>query len=72
MVARKSYNLSEAINELIARGFVRCRVLPTDGLWLRVTLPGDHAGVVESLRTLVDLKVYRQNLWDSPPSPSHD
>ena len=60
------------MNELIARGLVHCRVLPTDERWLGVTFPGDHAGVAETLRTLVDSKVYPRSLWDSPPSPSLD
>ena len=63
------YYLSEAMNELIARGLVHCQVLPTDERWLGVTFPGDHAGVAESLRTLVDSKVYPRSLWDSPPTP---
>ena len=66
------YYLSEAMNELIARGLVHCQVLPTDETWLGVTFPGDHAGVAESLRTLVDSKVYPRSLWDSPPSTSRD
>ena len=66
------YYLSEAMNELIARGLVHCRVLATDERWLGVTFPGDHAGVAETLRTLVDSKVYPRSLWDSPPSPSLD
>ena len=66
------YYLSEAMNKLIARGLVHCRVLPTDETWLGVTFPGDHAGVAESLRTLVDSKVYPRSLWDSPPSPRRD
>lgn len=65
------YYLSEAMNELIARGLVHCRVLPTDERWLGVTFPGDHAGVAESLRTLVDSKVYPRSLWDSPPFRNH-
>ena len=60
------------MNELIARGLVHCRVLPTDETWLGVTFPGDHAGVAESLRTLVDSKVYPRSLWDSAPSTSRD
>ena len=66
------YYLSEAVNELIARGLVHCRVLPTDETWLGVTFPGDHEGVAESLRTLADSKVYPRSLWDSPPSTSRD
>ena len=60
------YYLSEAMNELIARGLVHCQVLPTQELWLGVTFPGDHARVAESLRALVDSKVYPRSLWGSP------
>ena len=66
------YYLSEAVNELIARGLVRCRVLPTGETWLGVTFPGDHAGVAESLRTLVDSKVYPRSLWHPQPSLRRD
>ncbi len=65
----REFYLSEAMNELIARGRARCTVLPTDALWLGVTFPGDHAGVAESLRKLVDSKVYPMQLWDAPPVP---
>ena len=60
------YYLSEAMNELIARELVHCQVLPTQELWLGVTFPGDHARVAESLRALVDSKVYPRSLWGSP------
>ena len=66
------YYLSEAMNELIARGLVHCRVLPTRETWLGVTFPGDHARVAESLRTLVDSKVYPRSLWRSPPALPSD
>ena len=66
------YYLSEAVNELIARGLVHCQVLPTRETWLGVTFPGDHARVAESLRTLVDSKVYPRSLWDSPPALPSD
>lgn len=66
----REFYLSEAMNELIATGRAHCKVLPTDALWLGVTFPGDHAGVAESLRKLVDSKVYPARLWDAPPQPS--
>ena len=66
----REFYLSEAMNELIANGQARCTVLPTDALWLGVTFPGDHAGVAESLRKLVDSNVYPARLWDAPPHPS--
>ena len=65
----REFYLSEAMNELIATGHARCTVLPTDALWLGVTFPGDHAGVAESLRKLVDSKGYPMHLWDAPPVP---
>ena len=66
----REFYLSEAMNELIATGRAHCTVLPTGALWLGVTFPGDHAGVAESLRKLVDSKVYPVRLWDAPPQPS--
>ncbi|MDE2678080.1 MAG: NTP transferase domain-containing protein [Gemmatimonadota bacterium] len=65
----REFYLSEALNALIATGRAHCKVLPTDALWLGVTFPGDHAGVAESLRKLVDSKVYPVRLWDVPPHP---
>ena len=66
----REFYLSEAMNDLIAAGRARCTVLPTRELWLGVTFPGDHVGVAESLRGLVDSGVYPMRLWDAPPTPS--
>lgn len=66
----REFYLSEAMNELIATSRAHCKVIPTGALWLGVTFPGDHAGVAESLRKLVDSKVYPPRLWDAPPHPS--
>ena len=63
----REFYLSEAVNDLIAGGRARCTVLPTRELWLGVTFPGDHAGVAESLRGLVDSGVYPMRLWDGGP-----
>ena len=68
----REFYLSEAINDLIAAGRVRCTVLPTRERWMGVTFPDDHAGVAESLRGLVDSKVYPRSLWDAPPIPPRD
>ena len=68
----REFYLSEAMNDLIAAGSARCTVLPTRELWLGVTFPGDHAGVAESLRGLVDSGVYPMRLWDASPTlPRH-
>ena len=61
----REFYLSEAINDLIAAGRVRCTVLPTRETWLGVTFPGDHPRVAESLRALVDSKAYPHSLWDA-------
>lgn len=64
----REFYLSEAMNDLIAAGRARCTVLPTRGPWLGVTFPGDHAGVAESLRWLVDSGVYPMRLRDAGPT----
>jgi len=64
----REFYLTEAVNELIADGLVHCKVLPTRETWLGVTFPDDHAGVAESLRSLVDSGVYPMRLWDAPPT----
>lgn len=61
----REFYLSEAMNDLIAAGRVRCTVLSTREQWLGVTFPGDHAGVARSLRGLVDSGVYPMRLWDA-------
>lgn len=61
----REFYLSEAMNDLIATARARCTVLPTRELWLGVTFPGDHAGVAESLRGLVDSGVYPMRLRDA-------
>ena len=64
----REFYLSEAVNDLIAARRARCTVLATREHWLGVTFPGDHAGVAESLRGLVDSGVYPMRLWDAAPS----
>ncbi len=65
----REFYLSEAMNALVAAGRARCVVLPARERWLGVTFPGDHAGVAESLRGLVDSGVYPMRLWDALPTP---
>ena len=62
----KEYYLSEAMNELIARDLVRCRVVPTDERWLGVTFPDDHGPVADALRAMVRAGVYPERLWEGP------
>ena len=60
------FYLTEAVNDLIGAGKIRCTVLPTEETWLGVTFPGDRDGVAESLRKLVESGVYPENLWAAP------
>lgn len=65
---QREFYLTEAVNDLIAAGKIRCTVLPTDETWLGVTFPGDRRGVVESLRKLAESGTYPENLW-APAKP---
>lgn len=65
---QEEFYLTEAVNDLVATGKVRCTVLPTEETWLGVTYPGDRHGVAESLRKLVESKTYPENLW-APAKP---
>jgi hypothetical protein len=60
--ADAEFFLSESVNDLIAMGAVRVRVLPTPGPWLGVTYKEDRPYVVEKLRGLIDAGFYPENL----------
>ena len=51
------------VNELIARGQVRVRVLPTPDSWFGVTYREDKARVDRSVRELIAKGVYPEKLW---------
>ena len=65
----REFHLSQAIDDLVVDGRVRCAVLPTRERWLGVTFPEDHAGVAKSVRKLVDSETYPPSLWSSAPTP---
>jgi hypothetical protein len=60
--------LSEAVNEQIASGDVRVKVIPTPGPWLGVTYQEDKPYVVQKLREQVDEGVYPEKLTHSTRS----
>lgn len=67
----REFYLTEAVNDLIMEGKVRCTVLPTEEMWLGVTFPDDWPGVAESLRKLVESGTYSKNLWSrAKPCPA--
>ncbi len=57
------FYLTEAVNDLVAAGKLRCRVLPTEETWLGVTFTGDRPAVVAALRGLAESGVYPPKLW---------
>ena len=65
----REFHLSEAINDLIALGQVRCTVLPTRERWMGVTFPGDLAGVAEALLGMKESGMYPPCLWSDPADP---
>lgn len=58
--------LSEAVNEQIAAGEVRVKVIPTPGPWLGVTYQEDKPYVVKKLKSLVDAGHYPEDLSQAP------
>ena len=54
--------LSEAVNQQIAAGAVRVKVIPTPGPWLGVTYREDRAYVVERIKELIQNEKYPADL----------
>jgi NDP-sugar pyrophosphorylase family protein len=61
--AKAEFFLPFLVNELIARGEVRVRVLPTPDSWFGVTYREDKAQVDKSVRELIAKGVYPGKLW---------
>jgi len=59
--------LSTAVNDLIAGGALRVKVIPTPGPWLGMTHREDRPYVVGRLRQLIDAEHYPEDLSLSPP-----
>ena len=55
--------LPTVVNDLMAEGKARVKVLPTTGQWLGVTYRQDKAGVQQAVAGLVADGVYPGNLW---------
>lgn len=61
--AAAEYLLPHRIHGLIEAGRVRVRVLPGGGPWFGVTYKEDRAGVMRSIRKLIDAGEYPERLW---------
>jgi hypothetical protein len=57
------YYLPEAVQEMLDRGDIRVRVLPTSSRWCGLTHPGDREWVMEMLHDLVVRGEYPEALW---------
>jgi hypothetical protein len=61
--ARAEYLLPDLVDALIREGRARVRVLPGGGPWFGVTYKEDRAGVMRSIRALIDAGEYPELLW---------
>jgi hypothetical protein len=55
--------IPSTVNDLVAGGEARVKVLRTPDAWFGVTYREDHARVVESIRSLVRAGAYPERLW---------
>ena len=55
--------LPTTVNDLVAAGKARVKVLPAEGSWFGVTYREDRPRVVESIRALVAAGAYPEKLW---------
>jgi dTDP-glucose pyrophosphorylase len=55
--------IPSTVNDLVADGEARVKVLRTPDAWFGVTYREDHARVVESIRSLVRAGAYPERLW---------
>jgi NDP-sugar pyrophosphorylase family protein len=61
---KSEYLIPSAVNEIIAAGNVRMKVLTSDSSWFGVTYPDDKPRVQESIRKLVAAGAYPSPLWE--------
>jgi hypothetical protein len=61
--AKSECYIPSTVNELVAAGAARVKVLCTGDAWFGVTYREDHPRVVESIRRLVREGVYPERLW---------
>jgi len=61
--AKAEYLLPDVVDGLIRDGRARVRVLPGGGPWFGVTYKEDRAGVMRSIRALIDAGEYPELLW---------
>jgi len=60
---KAEFLLPDVVDRLIATDKARARVLPGGGPWFGITYQEDRAGVMRSIRELIDAGVYPELLW---------
>ena len=61
---KAEFYIPSVVNELIARGQSRIKVLPTSSRWFGVTYREDRPRVIESVRKLISAGEYPEKLWE--------
>lgn len=61
--AKRECYIPSTVNELVAAGEARVKVLRTQDAWFGVTYREDHPRVAESIRRLVRQGLYPERLW---------
>ena len=64
---RREYLIPTLVQQLLARGAARVRVLPTDSPWTGITHPADRPVVAARLRALVAAGAYPEDLFAGAP-----
>lgn len=60
---QSEYYIPTVVNDLVAAGLVRVRVLRTTANWFGITYREDRPYVVQSIRTLIQNGMYPDKLW---------
>lgn len=68
---KAEFYLPSVVNEVLAVGAARVRVIPTPEKWFGVTYPEDKQTTMQQIKALVNTKAYPQNLWKTT-QPAHD
>lgn len=61
---KSEFYIPEAVDELLAAGRCRVRVLPTTAQWFGMTYPEDRQAVKEAIAALTREGIYPHVLWD--------
>ncbi|WP_303411322.1 nucleotidyltransferase family protein [Pontibacter coccineus] len=62
---KAEFYLPEVVNKMITAGEARVRVIPTPEKWFGVTYPADKSTAMQRINSLVEAKVYPENLWET-------